>query len=44
MTPDSDERPPMTTLASSRIDSVTGNVSGLTYAFWIAKSAPATPA
>ena len=44
MTPESDDSPPMTTLASSRIDRVSGNVSGLMYAFWIANSAPATPA
>ena len=34
----------MTTLARRRMESVTGNVSGLMYETWIANSAPATPA
>ncbi len=34
----------MTTLASSRIERLSGNVSGFTYETSIASSAPATPA
>jgi hypothetical protein len=44
MTPDSDPSPPTTTLASRRIESPIGNVSGLMYETWITNSAPATPA
>jgi hypothetical protein len=44
ITPESDERPPITTLARRRMESVTGKVSGLMYETWIANSAPATPA
>jgi hypothetical protein len=34
----------MTALARSRIERLTGNVSGLTYAVSIANNAPAAPA
>src|SRR5688500_19731184 len=44
MTPDSAPSPPTTTLASRRIERLSGKVSGFTYETSIASSAPATPA
>ena len=40
----SDAAPPITSPASSRIESVTGNVPGVTMKLRIAYSPPATPA